>query len=259
MKRTMKRTMKLAIKRIFGFAGLLASLAMVAAAHASLTPHEILKAADEARGNVAGVSWQVSVQSTENNEVLDDMSYEIKARGFDVSGLSLAPPKSRGQKLLMLSSSMWFYKPGLSKPVPISQRQKLLGDAAYGDIASTNYAEDYEANQLPDETVDGDDCYVFDLKAKNDKTTYDRIKYWVSKKRLLGVMAEYYTVSGKKFKSSTMDYGNQIRVDGQVRPFISRITFHSTLMNSDITYLNLSNPQISALPDYVFDLNLFMR
>ena len=247
------------MKRIFYVAALLASLAMAAAADASLTPHEILKAADEARGNVAGVSWQVNIQSTENDEVIDNMSYENKARGFDVSGLSLAPPKYRGQKLLMLSSSMWFYKPGLSKPVPISQRQKLLGDAAYGDIASTNYAEDYEANQLPDETIDGEDCYVFDLKAKSDKTTYDRIKYWVSKKRLLGVMAEYYTVSGKKFKSSTMDYDNRVKIDGEARPFISRITFHSTLMNSDITYLNLSNPHIAPLPDYVFDLNLFMR
>lgn len=247
------------MKRIFCAAALLASLVMAAAADASLTPHEILKAADEARGNVAGVSWQVNIQSTENDEVIDNMSYEIKARGFDVSGLSLAPPKYRGQKLLMLSSSMWFYKPGLSKPVPISQRQKLLGDAAYGDIASTNYAEDYEANQLADETIDGEDCYVFDLKAKSDKTTYDRIKYWVSKKRLLGVMAEYYTVSGKKFKSSTMDYDNRVKIDGQARPFISRITFHSTLMNSDITYLNLSNPHIAPLPDYVFDLNLFMR
>lgn len=247
------------MKRMFYVAGLLAGLAAAALAHASLTPHEILKAADEARGNVAGVSWQVTIQSTENQEVMDTMSYDIKARGFDVSGLSLAPPKYRGQKLLMLSTNMWFYKPGLSKPVPISQRQKLLGDAAYGDIASTNYAEDYEATQLPDETIDGDDCYVFDLKSKNDKTTYDRIKYWVSKRRLLGVQAEYYTVSGKKFKSSTMDYDNLVRVDGQQRPFISKITFHSTLMNGDVTYLNLSNPQVEPLPDYVFDLNLFMR
>jgi len=247
------------MKRIFCVAGLFASLAIAAAAHASLSPHEILKAADEARGNVAGVSWQVTIQSTQNSEILDSMSYDIKARGFDVSGLSLAPPKYRGQKLLMLGTGMWFYKPGLSKPVPISQRQKLLGDAAYGDIASTNYAEDYEATQLPDETVEGEDCYVFDLKAKSDKTTYDRIKYWVSKNRLLGVMAEYYTVSGKKFKASTMDYNNLVKLDGQAHPFISRITFRSTLMNGDVTYLDLTNPQIAPLPDYVFDLNLFMR
>jgi hypothetical protein len=56
-----------------------------------------------------------------------------------------------------------------------------------------------------------------------------------------------------------MDYGNLVKIDGQAHPFISRITFQSTLMNGDVTYMNLSNPQIAPLPDYVFDLNLFMR
>ena len=247
------------MKRIQYIVPLLLSLLSAASAHAALTPQDILKAADEARGNVAGVAWQVTIESTEDQQVTDTLMYDIKARGFDVSGLSLAPPKYRGEKLLMLSTSMWFYKPGLSKPVPISQRQKLMGDAAYGDIASTNYAEDYAATELPDETVEGEDCYVFDLKAKSDKTTYDRIKYWVSKKRLLGIKAKYLTVSGKEFKSSTMDYDNVVNIDGETRPFISRITFHGELMNGEVTYLNLSNPRVEPLPDYVFDLNLFMR
>ncbi|ANB75624.1 outer membrane lipoprotein-sorting protein [Paraburkholderia phytofirmans] len=247
------------MKRIQYIVLLLLSFLSCASAHAALTPRDILKAADEARGNVAGVAWEVTIESTENQQITDTLRYDIKARGFNISGLSLAPPKYRGEKLLMLSTSMWFYKPGLSKPVPISQRQKLMGDAAYGDIASTNYAEDYDATQLADEAVEGEDCYVFDLKAKSDNTTYDRIKYWVSKKRLLGIKAQYFTVSGKAFKSSTMDYDNVVRVGGETRPFISRITFHGELMNGEVTYLNLRNPRVEPLPDYVFDLNLFMR
>ena len=247
------------MKRIRHIVLFLLSLLSTASAHAALTPWDILKAADEARGNVAGVAWEVTIESTENQQVTDTLMYDIKARGFNIAGLSLAPPKYRGERLLMLSTSMWFYKPGLSKPVPISQRQKLMGDAAYGDIASTNYAEDYDATQLQDETVNGEDCYVFDLKAKSDKTTYDRVRYWVSKDRLLGIKAQYFTVSGKQFKSSTMDYQNVVRIGGEARPFISRITFHGELMNGEVTYLKLSNPRVEPLPDYVFDLNLFMR
>jgi hypothetical protein len=247
------------MKRIKYVVPILVSLLVATDVHAVLTTQAILKAADEARGNVEGIAWEVTIESTENQQVMDSAVYDIKARGFNISGLSLAPPKYRGQKLLMLNTSMWFYKPGLSKPVPISQRQKLLGDAAYGDIASTNYAENYDATQLPNEYVDGDNCYVFDLKAKNDKTTYDRIKYWISKKRLVGIKAQYFTVSGKKFKSSTMDYDNVVKVDGEKRPFISRIAMHGELMNGSVTYLSLRNPRIEPLPDYVFDLNLFMR
>jgi hypothetical protein len=33
----------------------------------------------------------------------------------------------------------------------------------------------------------------------------------------------------------------------------------SELMNGSVTYLSLRNPHIAPLPDYVFDLNLFMK
>lgn len=227
-------------------------------ASADISVYDILKRADEARGNLQGVSWDVLVESVENQR-RDRMVYEIKARGFDISGISLEPPKYKGNKLLMLKTNMWFYKPGLSKPIPISQRQKLMGNAAYGDIASTNYAEDYEATALPDDVVDGEECYVFDLQSKNDKTTYDRIKYWISKQRVVGVKAEYFTVSGKKFKLADMEYANTALINGEPRPFISKITLNDTLLNENVTYLNLTKPRFDPLPDYVFNLNLFMR
>ena len=247
------------IRRISCVAILLMNMMLASNAHAMLTTEDILKAADEARGNVEGIAWEVTIESTENERVTDTLVYDIKARSFNISGISLAPPKYRGNKILMLNTSMWFYKSGLSKPVPISQRQKLMGDASYGDIASTNYAENYDATLLADEDANDENCYVFDLKAKTEKTTYDRIKYWISKRRLVGVKAEYFTVSGKKFKSATMDYENLVHLRGKTRPFLSKITMHGELMNGAITYLNLRNPHIGPLADYVFDLNLFMR
>jgi hypothetical protein len=227
--------------------------------HAEPSSIEILKAADEARGSVNGLAWKVAIESSEDDKVTDRLVYDIKVRAFDFAGVSLEPPKYRGNKILMLNTNMWFYKPGLSRPVPISQRQKLMGDAAYGDIAATNYAENYDATRLPDDVVNGEECYVFDLKANIDKVTYDRITYWVSKKRLLGIKAEYFTVSGKKFKSATMDYANTVKVNGNTRPFLSRIALRGELMNTEVTYLKLANPHIEAIPDYVFNLNLFMR
>jgi effector-binding domain-containing protein len=240
---------------------LLATLLRFPAALAGDEPanEAILKGADEARGNVSGLAWEVAIDSGDPERTSDSLVYDIKVRSFNVAGISLAPAKYRGNKILMLNTSMWFYKPGLSKPVPISQRQKLMGEAAYGDIASTNYAENYQATRLPDEVVNGEACYVFDLKAKEDKLTYDRITYWVSKERQLGIKAEYYTVSGKKFKSATMDYANSVKVGGQSRPFLSRITLRGELLNGTVTFLNLRNPHIEPIPDYVFDLNLFMR
>lgn len=233
-------------------------LAGTPGAAAAPSSYEILKHADEARGNLAGVSWKVELESNENGRS-ESMVYDIKARGFSVAGINLEPPKSKGSKLLMLDNNMWFHKPGLSKPVPISMRQKLMGKASYGDVASTNYAEDYEATRLPDETKDGVECYVFDLKARNNKATYDRIVYWVAKDRLLGLKADYYTLSGKRIKSARMAYDSTVTVAGQRRPFISRIWIYEELMSDDATTLSMRDAHIAPLPDYVFDLNLFMR
>ena len=237
----------------------LASILMTGSVRAAPDNLTILKQADEARGNLQGITWEVVVDSVEAQRTVDTMTWNIKARGFDIYGLSLYPPKSKGNKLLMTNNNMWFYKPGLSKPIPIAQRQKLTGNAAYGDIASTNYAEDYESVLLPEVAVNGEECFVFDLKSKNDKTTYDKIKYWISKKRLVGVKAEYFTVSGKKFKLADMEYKNTVKVNGKTRPFISKITMKDMLINENVTYLNMNKPQFEPLPDYIFNLNLFMK
>ena len=219
---------------------------------------EILRHADESRGNVNGITWTVEVKAVDENQT-DSSKYIVKARGFDVMAENLAPPKSKGNKILMLKGNMWFYKPGLSKPIPISRRQKLLGLASNGDIASTNYADDYEPKLLGEEMVDGEPCYVYDLESKDKKTTYDRIKYWISKERTVGVKAEYFTVSGKKFKTATMAYDNVARLNGRERPFISKFVIRDNLMSNTVTTLTFTNPIIGDLPDYVFNLNLLAQ
>ncbi len=225
---------------------------------AALTPQEILQLADQSRGNLEGITWTVEIASA-GQKTNSSMTLSVKARGFDIATENMAPPKYKGNKLLMLRGSMWFYKPGLSKPVPISRRQKLLGNAVYGDIAATNYASDYTAAPLPEKIVDNEPCYTFDLVSKNKKSTYDRIVYWISKERLVGVKADYYTVSGKKFKTAVMVYNNSVMIDGHLKPFISSIVIHDELMSRDVTTLSLTDPVLEPLPDYFFNLNLLRR
>ncbi len=162
-----------------------------------------------ARGNIEGVKWLVNIASIENNTD-QERSLNVLARGYDFLGIMIEPPKVKNQKIMMVDHNMWYTKPGLKKPVPVSSRQKLIGGAAYGDIAATNYADDYAPTPLPDETINGELCYVFDLKAVSKKSTYDQIKYWISKDRMVGVKSEFYTVSGKLFKTAVFEYDNQM-------------------------------------------------
>jgi hypothetical protein len=56
-----------------------------------------------------------------------------------------------------------------------------------------------------------------------------------------------------------MESANTVRIDGQVRPFISKITVYDELLSSNVTTLNLTKPTFRKLASYVFDLNLLVK
>lgn len=225
---------------------------------AEMTPREILVKADSARGNVEGVEWEINLESVEHGRK-QFRTLRIKARDVNSLAEFISPAKVKGNKILMLDRNMWFVKPGLRKPVPISPRQKLMGGASNGDIASTNYAGDYEAASVASDNINGEPCYLFDLTAIDKNTTYDQIKYWISKDRFLGLKAEFYTVSGKMFKSATFEYENSIIIEGKPQPFVSKMVIRNAVVGEDITTMEYSKVELKNIPDSVFNLNLLVR
>ncbi len=154
---------------------------------------------------------------------------------------------------------MWFIKPGLSKPVPISPRQKLLGGASNGDIASTNYAGDYIIEKFNPDEFNGKPRLLFDLKAKNKKVTYDRIRYWVSLSEKTGLRAEFFTMSGKQFKTAVFEYDHTIMNNGIKRPFVSKMIISNAMVKTDKTIMVYQNISIKDVPASSFNLSLLVR
>jgi hypothetical protein len=219
---------------------------------ADMDPAGILKKADRARGNEEGLEWEIDIHSIEKGRPQQRL-LRVKARYFSSLAEFIAPANVKGEKLLMIDRNMWFLKPGLSKAVPISPRQKLIGGAANGDIASTNYAGDYTIADTQEENFAGEPCYVFDLHAGDKKVTYDRIKYWISKERNVGLKAEFYTVSGKLFKIATFEYTQEPRL------FISRMTITNATMKDDVTIMDYHKVSFKKIPDSTFNLNLLLK
>jgi hypothetical protein len=220
---------------------------------------DILMHADRARGNLAGIVWDIRI--TANEEGKDESrGLSVTVKGNNTLARYTSPPNMNDRMVLMVDRNMWFIRSGLKKPVSISPRQKLMGDAANGDIASTNYADDYIGTLADDETVKGEACYVFDLKAATKNVTYDRIRYWVSKDRLVGVKAEFYTLSGKLFKTAEFKYDNRVRTpDGEDIPFVSELIIRDAIQKDKITTLNYSSIRVQAIPDSTFNLNVLVR
>ncbi|MFK5891713.1 MAG: outer membrane lipoprotein-sorting protein [Pseudomonadota bacterium] len=240
-------------KKIKTIIFLLITMLLVGTAHAEEDFFKILLKADQARGNYDGISWKVNILARNKQR-----NYYVRAKGFDLLGETLSPAKHKGDKLLMVSGNMWFYKPGLSRPIPISRRQRLYGEASYGDIAATNYAYDYSIESVHNADLNGKTCWVFDLKSKSKKNNYDLIRYWIDQKQKTGIKADYFSVSGKKIKSAILEYQHTIDVGEKKWPFLSKISILDSIKTESATIISLSEPKLKKIPHHYFNVN-FLR
>jgi hypothetical protein len=228
----------------------------LASLHATAAETEnLLLNADRSRGgSLPGISWIIDINSHDRDgDTHQTMNAIANATNTRVD--YIAPEKIKGQRVLMVGRNMWFSRPGLQRPVPISPRQRLIGQASNGDIAATNYTADYNAKAAGEEQIDGEACALFELTAKEKNTTYDRIRYWVSEKRKVGVKAEFYTVSGKLFKTARFEYDNVIDNNGARIPFVSRMTITDALDASSTTTLDYRDVKVKKADPSLFELN----
>ena len=224
------------------------------AAAAAPDAQTLLQNSDRARGGgLPGIVWEINLVSREGEKTDAPQRLLVKAVGESSVAETLEPARSKGSKLLQVERNMWLTRPGLSKPIPISPRQRMSGQASNGDVAATNYAGDYNAELNGEETIGGEACYILELSAKHKRTTYDRIRYWVSAKRLVAVKAEFYSLSGKLLKMATFDYNNAIEYEGKRIPFVSRMTIRDALIDAETT-MDFGTVKVSKVAAAEFDL-----
>jgi hypothetical protein len=216
--------------------------------------HTILKDSDQARGGgLPGIVWEIKVLSRDGERTDEPQRLLVKAVDDSSVAETVEPVRFKGAKILQVGRNMWLTRPGLSKPIPISPRQRMSGQASNGDIAATNYAGDYDAQLAGTESIDGEPCHVLELSAKHKRTTYDRIRYWVSVARGVGVKAEFYSVSGKLLKTARMDYNNAIEHEGKRVPFVSKMTIRDALIDAETT-MEFGTVKVKKISAFEFDL-----
>lgn len=236
---------------------LIVGLVLSAGSARAATPDamEILKSSDRARGGgLPGIRWTVRIVPVNGSDAEPERLLTLKANATASLAETREPVRFKGSKLLQVDRNMWMSRPGLRKPIPISPRQKLSGQASQGDIASTHYAVDYQGKLLREEEVLGEATYVLELTAINKFCTYDRITYWVSKERMVGVKADFFSLSGKRLKSATFEYGHQLSHEGKTFPFVSKMTLKDALTSAETT-LVYSDVQVTELARAEFDVN----
>jgi hypothetical protein len=227
---------------------------LASTASAEIDAEALLKASDQARGGgLPGIVWEIQLQSREGDRLLEPQRIEVRATIEASVAKTLEPARFRGSRLLQVGNNMWLTRPGLSKPIPVSPRQRMSGQAANGDIAATRYASDYQAVLKGQEVLNGEPCSILELTAKNKRTTYDRIIYWIANERRVGVKAEFYSLSGKLLKTATFDYDQEIQYDGKTFPFVTRMDIRDALTDA-ATVMEYGAVEVRPVPASEFDL-----
>lgn len=243
---------------------LLLFISLAGSAWTTATPpdqKQVLKNADlHLGGMIPGISWNIHLENFENDKSKNDLKLYVEASTINDQRLALVtflePKKVEGQKLLIRANNMWFTKKGLSQPMAISGRQRLSGAAANADIASASYSIDYNIVGVQENKLGNDDCYVFDLEAKNNLVSYAKIKIWVTKTENTAVKAEYFAKSSDKIiKSALFEYGLNEVYNGAKTRFVSKITISDHIDTSNKTVLNVSGVKFPGFDNSKFDKN----
>lgn len=212
-------------------------------------PDPALLAAEKARGILtggSGVEWTVNVKS-EGADGNREAKFHTISQDGRIFAEVLEPTEAEGRRYIAeADGKMWFWKPGLSRPVSVSKRQRLSGDAAIGDLASTSYVDGYSVESSEDGDVNGEPATVFTMKANSLGDTYKQIKYWVTKQGHLGKKAEFFAASGTLLRTATFSYDNS--AGGS--PFLSRMVV--TESGRTVT-LSFSEVELGQFPAELFD------
>lgn len=225
----------------------------------SVSVDELMRASDRYRGGLAvGVTWNIKIDSVEDGEATTSQ-YSVRAKGVNALAECFKPARCKGEIVLFNNRNLWFIKPGVKKPVAIAARQRLSGQAANGDIASTNYARDYSASFEREEVLAGVPAVVLMLKANDKNVTYDKIRYWIAKNTKLALKADFLTLQGELFKSATFEYKNALNSGGRKIPFVSSMKIVDAAFAKNVTQITYESPREEAHDDSIFNINNVRR
>jgi hypothetical protein len=86
------------------------------------------------------------------------------------------PKRLANNKYLVIDSNTWMYQQGLNRPIRISGRQKLFGDAGIGETVGINYYQNYKITN----STNHNEIYKLDLIAKDKKSAYQQARLWIT-------------------------------------------------------------------------------
>ena len=181
------------------------ALACLARSAAASEVRALLKKADAYRLDPGAAQVSVRVEVHKDGKLDKERQYLVYWRPGRRSLVLSRSPVEKGQKVLMLGDDFWIVLPSSQRPIRITPAQKLLGDAASGDVATMTWAEDYDGEIAGEEEVEGVACVRLDLVAQRRGVTYRHIELYLARSDARPVRADLYVASERLAKRATFE------------------------------------------------------
>ena len=198
------------VQRLMLCAALAALSNLVAAAPSA---QAILAASDAIRNPDKPFGLTVTLVEYRNGKQAGSNTLNVYSKADANSGqfrslIRFAAPARDANKLMLKSGNdLWFFDPSSKASIRLSPQQRLLGQAANGDVVTVNLAKDYHAQLAGEEAIpDGDRqmrrCYRLALSRAAADVTYDHIDMWIDAANSRPVKGRFYTESGQLLKTA---------------------------------------------------------
>jgi outer membrane lipoprotein-sorting protein len=191
------------------------------------TAQEILAASDAIRNPEHPFGVTVTLTEYRSGKQTDHSGLMVYSKTDATTGQYrnlvriVSPSRDANKLMLKTGNDMWFFDPRSKASIRISPQQRLLGQAANGDVITVNFAKDYAAQSLGmEEVTDGDknprQCHHLQLKAVLGDVTYEQIEMWIDAASNRPVKARFLSASGQLLKTAYYRrYETQL---GAIRP-----------------------------------------
>lgn len=210
--------------------------------------HALLARSDEIRN--PGRSFRVDVELLEyrNGVQANAMALQVFARAepgeerFGNIVRFARPVQDQGKLMLFQGKDLWFYDPESKASFRLSPQQRLMGQAANGDVLAVRLATDYSASVMGRETITDASKVSREadhllLEARTPQAVYTRIEYWQDAATADPIKARFYSDSGQLLK--TAFYRRPVESLGKARP--SEVLIIDGLNANLVTLMRYSN------------------
>lgn len=171
-----------------------------------------------------------------------------------------SPPRDANKLMLKVGNELWFYDPQDKASIRISPQQRLLGQAANGDVITANLTRDYVASLDVNESIkDGDGasrlCHKLSLDARASDVTYSKISLWIDASNSWPIKGEFYTGTGQRLK--TVYYRRYRSELGAMRP--TEVVIFDGLNSGLVTVMRYTDYRWRDIPDLWFQRDFLPR